>query len=97
MGPPRLRLMKKVFCTRTVGAILNEVGSNCMKKVFLIVTLSLFGVTAVFTTPPSGSVVFAQNKDKDNKKNPPGPPVVKDKGSHDKSKEPPPKKDRKPS
>ena len=68
-----------------------------MKKVFLIVTLSLFGVTAVFTAPPSGAVVFAQRKDKDDKKNPPGPPVIKDKRGQDKPKEPPPKRDRKPS
>jgi hypothetical protein len=75
----------------------NEVGSNCMKKVFLIITLSLFGATAVFTAPPSGSVAFAQRKEKDDKKNPPGPPVIKDKGNHDKPKEPPPRKDKRPS
>jgi len=75
----------------------NEVGSNGMKKVFLIITLSLFGVTAVFTAPPNGPVAFAQRKEKDDKKNPPGPPVIKDKGNHDKPKEPPPKKDKRPS
>jgi hypothetical protein len=75
----------------------SEVGSNRMKKVFLIVTLSLFGVTAVFTAPPVGSVAFAQRKEKDDKKNSPGPPVIKDKGSRDKPKEPPPKKDKRPS
>lgn len=66
-----------------------------MKKFFLIVTLSLFGATAVVTVPPVGSVAFAQKKDKDDKK-PAGPPVIKDKGGHDKPKEPP-KKDKKPS
>jgi hypothetical protein len=68
-----------------------------MKKLFLLVTLSLFGATAVVTAPPCGSVAFAQKKDKDEKKNPPGPPVIKDKGNRDKPKEPPPKKDKKPS
>jgi hypothetical protein len=63
-----------------------------MKKFFLIMTLSVFGATAVVNTSPTGSVAFAQKKDKDDKKNPPGPPVIKDKGSHDKPKEPPPKK-----
>ena len=68
-----------------------------MKKLFLIVTLSIFGATAMITARLDGSVAFAQKKDKDEKKNPPGPPVIKDKGSQDKPKEPPPKKDRKPS
>ena len=73
-----------------------------MKKLFLIVTLSLFGATSMVTAPPWGSVAFAQKKDKDDKKNPPGPPVIRDKGNRDKGnqdkpKEPPPKKDRKPS
>jgi hypothetical protein len=74
----------------------NEVGSNGMKKLFLIVTLSLFGATAVVTAPLGGSVALAQKKDKDEKKNPPGPPVIKDKGSQEKPKEPPPRKDKKP-
>ena len=68
-----------------------------MKKFFLIITLSLFGATAVFTAPPDGYVAYAQKKDKDEKKNPPGPPVIRDKGNQDKSKEPPPSKDKKPS
>ena len=67
-----------------------------MKKVILIVTLSLFGLTAVITAPPSGSIVWAQKKDRDDKKNPAGPPVIRDKGNKDKPKDPPPKKDRKP-
>lgn len=87
---------KKVFCTAAVDAIL--VGHDCMKKVFLIITLSLFCVTASVTTPSSGSVVFAQKKDKDEKKkDPPGPPVIRDKERQEKPKEPPPKKDKKPS
>ncbi|MEK6322065.1 MAG: hypothetical protein AABN33_10310 [Acidobacteriota bacterium] len=69
-----------------------------MKKVFLIITLSLFGVTASVMIPSSGSVVFAQKKDRDEKKkDPPGPPVIRDKERKEKPKEPPPKKDRKPS
>lgn len=69
-----------------------------MKKVFLIITLSLFGATAMVGAPGSGSTVFAQKKDKDEKKkDPPGPPVIRDKGKQDKPKEPPPKKDKKPS
>lgn len=67
-----------------------------MKKAFLIITLSLFGAAAVLPAPGSSSVVFAQKKDKDDKKNPSGPPVVKPKGGQDKSKDAPPKKDRKP-
>lgn len=69
-----------------------------MKKLSMIITLSLFGVVAVGATPTSYSVVFAQGKDKDEKKkDPPGPPVVKDKGGQERPKEPPPKKDKKPS
>ena len=68
-----------------------------MKKAFLIITLSLFGATASVTTPGSSSVAFAQKKDKDErKKDPPGPPVIKDKEKPEKPKEPP-RKDKKPS
>ena len=67
-----------------------------MKKVILIVTLSLFGVTTMISVPPSGSVVMAQRKDKGDKKNPPGPPVIRNKGNQEKPKEPPPKRERKP-
>ena len=47
-----------------------------MKKAFLILTLSLFGAAAISPAPGSGTVVFAQRKDKDDKKSPAGPPVV---------------------
>jgi hypothetical protein len=67
-----------------------------MKKAFLIITLSLFGAVAVLPAPGSSSLVFAQRKDKDDKKNPSGPPVVKPKGGQDKQKQPPPRKDKKP-
>ena len=65
-----------------------------MKKAFLILTLSLFGATTVITAPPAGYVAMAQKKDKDEKRNPPGPPVVKDKGNREKPKEPPKKEKR---
>ena len=68
-----------------------------MKKFFLVVTLSLFGAAAVVTAPSACSVALAQKKDKDDKKNPSGPPVIKDKRGDDKPKEPPPKKDKRPS
>ena len=65
-----------------------------MKKVTLIIFLSLFSAATVLPAPGSTSVVFAQ-KDKDDKKNPPGPPVVKPKGGgQDKSKDNPPKKNK---
>ncbi|HSB11591.1 MAG TPA: hypothetical protein VLM38_19035 [Blastocatellia bacterium] len=65
-----------------------------MKKCLLMITIALFGVVAVGTTPEGTSVVFAQKRDRDRdgkKKDPPGPPVVKDKGKTEKPKEPPPK------
>jgi hypothetical protein len=67
-----------------------------MKKFVLIITLSLFGATAITTAPFGGDVAVAQKKDKDDRKNTPGPPVVKDKGNQEKPKQPPPKKDKKP-
>lgn len=70
-----------------------------MKKIVLIVTLSMFGVTTAISAPPSGWVVLAQKKGKDEKKNPPGPPVIRDKGNRgekEKPKEPPRKKEKKP-
>jgi hypothetical protein len=75
----------------------SEAGSNGMKRLILIVTLSLFGATTLAVAHPSASVAFAQKKNKEEKKDPPGPPVIKDKGSRDKPKAPPPKKEKKPS
>lgn len=67
-----------------------------MKKVFLITTLLIFGMSGPLATMSGGNVVFAQKKDKDEKKkDSPGPPVIKDKGIP-KQKEPPPKKDKRP-
>ena len=68
-----------------------------MKKLTLIITLSLFGIIAVGPCPGGATLVLAQKKDKDErKKDPPGPPVIKDKGKTEKPKEPPPRKDKKP-
>jgi hypothetical protein len=67
-----------------------------MKNWLLIITISLFGIAAVGTLP-AGPMAIAQKKDKEEKKkDPPGPPVVKDKGGAEKPKESP-KKDKRPS
>ena len=63
-----------------------------MKKSLLVITISLVGMVAVGTIPVGSPVAFGQKKDKDEKKkDPPGPPVVKEKGKPEKPKEPPPK------
>jgi hypothetical protein len=67
-----------------------------MKKGFLLFTLFLFGTVAVVPLPTGSSVVYAQKKDKDDRKNPTPPPVVRDKGKQEKPKEPPPRKGKKP-
>ena len=66
-----------------------------MKKVVLAITLALFGVTALGTVPSDAVTVYAQKKGEDKKKDPPGPPVVRDKGRDSKPKDPP-KRDKKP-
>jgi hypothetical protein len=66
-----------------------------MKKVVLAITLALFGVTALGTLPSDAVMVYAQKKGEDKKKDPPGPPVVRDKGRDQKPKDPP-KRDKKP-
>ena len=66
-----------------------------MKKVFLAITLALFGVTALGIVPSDAVMVYAQKKGEDKKKDPPGPPVVRDKGRDQKPKDPP-KRDKKP-
>jgi hypothetical protein len=53
-----------------------------MKKLFLATFMAIFGVTAIVVAPADHSVVYAQkkgDKGEDKKKNPPGPPVMKDK------------------
>jgi hypothetical protein len=71
-------------------------GTSSMKKAVLMLTLLLFGLVGVLPLPTDGSVVYAQKKDKDDKKNPTPPPVVRDKGKQEKPKQPPPKRDKKP-
>ena len=66
-----------------------------MKKLFLAITLALFGMTNLSATTLSAASVYAQKKGDDKKKDPPGPPVVKDKG-HDQRPKEPPKKGKKP-
>ena len=56
---------------------------NEMKKFFLCVVIALFSVTAFGTFPTDATTVYAQKKGEDKgreKKDPPGPPIVKDKG-----------------
>ena len=76
-----------------------------MKKLFLIIVIAIFGVTAVGAFPAQVTYAYAEddkNKDNDKKKDPAGPAVVKDKGkdkggsqgSKDSRKDP--KKDKKP-
>lgn len=67
-----------------------------MKKVVLAIIISLVGVVG-FGELPTSSLVFAQKRNEDKKKDPPGRPVVrdKDKGRDDKPK-PAPKKGKKP-
>ena len=55
---------------------------NEMKKFFLCVVIALFSVTAFGSFPSDTAIVYAQKKGEDKgkeKKDPPGPPVVKDK------------------
>lgn len=69
-----------------------------MKKVGLAITLALFGATAVVAVPadPVPAAAYDQKRDDDRKrKDPPGPPIVKDKRGDQKPKDPP-KKDKKP-
>jgi hypothetical protein len=66
-----------------------------VKKVLLAILIALFTANAVVAFP-AVSLTDDQRKDEQRKKDPPGPPVVKDKGKEHKPKEPPPKRDRKP-
>jgi len=59
-----------------------------MKKVVLAISLAIFSVTAVGTLPTHSSIAYAQKSDDKKKKDPPGPPIVKDKGQ-DKPKDSP--------
>jgi hypothetical protein len=67
-----------------------------MKRLFLAITLALFSVTNLNVTQVNAASAYEQKKGDDNKKkDPPGPPVVKDKG-HDQRPKEPPKKNRRP-
>jgi uncharacterized alpha/beta hydrolase family protein len=66
-----------------------------MKKVVLAIIISLFGAWTLGAMPAATPAVFAQRKD-DRKKDPPGPPVQRDKKGDQRPKDPPPKRDRKP-
>jgi len=49
-----------------------------MKKIFIYIFLALFSITVMEIAPAGDVAVYAQ-KDKKEKKDPPGPPVVRDK------------------
>jgi uncharacterized alpha/beta hydrolase family protein len=69
-----------------------------MKKFFLAILIALFSVTALGVSPFEAQTVYAQKKDEDkkkDKKDPPGPPVVREKDK-EKPKNDKPKKDKKP-
>jgi hypothetical protein len=66
-----------------------------MKRILLVILISLFTWTSVGASP-FASIVADQKKDEhQKKKDPPGPPVVKDKGKDARPKDPP-KRDKKP-
>lgn len=68
-----------------------------MKRVVLAIIIALFGITASGVVPGQDLTVYAQKKggdkgeDKREKKDPPGPPVVRDKEPRDKGERPRPK------
>ena len=66
-----------------------------MKKVVLAIIILLFSTWALGVMPEATPAVYAQKRD-DRKKDPPGPPVQRDKHGDQRPKAPPPKKDRKP-
>jgi len=65
-----------------------------MKKVVLAITISLFGAWTLGVMSAATPAIYAQKRD-DKKKDPPGPPVQRDKRGDQRPKDPP-KKDRKP-
>jgi hypothetical protein len=66
-----------------------------MKKVVLAIILSFFGAWTLGVLPAAAPAVYAQKKD-DRKKDPPGPPVQRDKKGDQRPKGPPPPRGRKP-
>jgi hypothetical protein len=70
-----------------------------MKKLVLILAMAIFGAFAVGMFPAQSAYAWEDDKNKDKKKDPAGPPVVEDKKKPPKPKDPrkdPPKKDKKP-
>jgi len=74
-------------CGRGTVKMLKK-GASTMKKLILIIAIVLLGASAVPAAPAQFAPAYDQ---KDKKKDPPGPPVVKPKGD-EKPKEPPPKR-----
>ena len=66
-----------------------------MKKVVLAIMISTCGAWTLGVLPDATPAAYAQKRD-DRKKDPPGPPVQRDKKGDQRPKEPPPRKDRKP-
>jgi hypothetical protein len=59
-----------------------------MKKVVLAISLAIFSMTAIGTLPTHASSAYGQKGEDKKKKDPPGPPIVKDKRPDQKPKEP---------
>ncbi|MEN3335761.1 MAG: hypothetical protein V7641_5126 [Blastocatellia bacterium] len=66
-----------------------------MKKVVLAIIISLFGTLTLGALLDATPAVYAQKRD-DRTKDPPGPPVQRDKKGDHRPSNPPPKKDRRP-
>jgi hypothetical protein len=58
-------------------------------KLFLIILIALFSWTTVVASPVTATVYSQKRDGERGKKDPPGPPVVKDKQKDSKPKEPP--------
>ena len=65
------------------------IGRSQMKKVVLAIALAIFSVTAIGALPTQASFVYAQKSDDKKRKDPPGPPIVKDKRQDSKPKDAP--------
>ena len=63
-----------------------------MQKVLLAILIALFTANAVVASPAVSLSNDQRKDDRQRKKDPPGPPVVRDKGKENKPKEPPPKR-----
>ena len=67
-----------------------------MKRILLAILISIFSWTAAGATPFVSISDDRKKDEKQRKKDPPGPPVVKDKGRDDRPKDPPPKRGKRP-